>query len=97
MISLEDIIFFEFGDEVMVYLKKGRFPIVTYNKIKMKKFGPCKMLKKFDSGNVYEVELPDHIDISSIFSVVNLYKYHESEDEVDVSDDYPKKKIEEVE
>ena len=49
---------FEVGDEAMVYLKKGRFPNRTYNKLKIKKFGPCKILRKFDSGNAYEVELP---------------------------------------
>ena len=46
LISLEEV-----GDEVMVHLKKGRFPIGTYSKLKMKKFGPCKILKKFDGGN----------------------------------------------
>ena len=55
------------------------------------KFGPCKILKKFDSGNAYEVELPDDMDIYFIFNISNLYKYHESKDEVFVSDDYPKK------
>ena len=63
----------------------------------MKKFGYFKILKKFDSGNAYEVELPDDIDIYPIFNIANLYKYHESEDEVFVSNDYPKKKMEEVE
>ena len=63
----------------------------------MKKFGPCKILKKFDSGNAYEFDLLDDMDISPIFNIVDLYKYHESKDEVDVHDDYPKKKIEEVE
>ena len=62
----------------MVHLKKGRFLARTYSKMKMKKFGPCKILKKFDSGNAYEVELLDDMDISPIFNIANLYKYHES-------------------
>ena len=37
------------------------------------------------------------MDISPIFNVVDLYKYHESDHEVVVPNDYPKKKIEEVE
>ena len=57
----------------------------------MKKFGPCKILKKFDSGNAYEVELLDDMDISPIWNVVDLYKYHEWDDEVVVLEDYPKK------
>ena len=81
----------------MVHLKKGIFPIGTYSKIKMKKFGPCKILKKFDNGNAYEVELLDDMDISPIFNIVDLNNYHELDDEVDVPDDYPKKHIEEVE
>ena len=54
-------------------------------------------MKKFDNGNTYEVELPNEMDISPIFNISNLYKYHELEDGVFVSDDYPKRKIEEVE
>ena len=49
----------------------------TYNKLKMKKFGPCKILRKHDSGNAYEVELPDGIHISPIFNIVDLTKYHD--------------------
>ena len=37
------------------------------------------------------------MDVSPIFKISNLYKYHELDDEVFVSDDYPKKQIEEVE
>ena len=81
----------------MIYLKKFRFHVGTYSKLKMKKFRPCKILKKFDSGNACEVELPDDMDISPILNIVDLYKYHELEDEVVLSNDYLEKHIEEVE
>ena len=47
---------YQVSNEVMVYLIKGIFLVGIYSKLKMKKFGPYKILKKFDSGNAYEVE-----------------------------------------
>jgi hypothetical protein len=34
----------------------------TYNKLKMKNIGPCKILRKFDE-NAYEIEFPDDVGI----------------------------------
>ena len=74
----------------MVHLEKGRFLVGTYSKLKIKKFGPCKILRKFDNGNAYGVELPNDMDIYPIFNIANFYKYHELDDEVVVLEDYPK-------
>lgn len=64
----------------MVHLRKEHFLVGTYNKLKMKKFGPCKIVKRRDSGNVYEVEFPAELNISPVFNILDLIKYYEGGD-----------------
>jgi hypothetical protein len=70
---------FEVGDMVLAHLRKESFPRGTYNKLKMKKIRPCRILRKFGE-NAYELELPEDIGISSIFNISDLYPYR-TEDE----------------
>jgi hypothetical protein len=49
-----------------------------YNKMKMKKIGPCKVIRKFGE-NKYEIELPDGVRISPIFNVTDLFPYRARE------------------
>jgi hypothetical protein len=65
---------FEIGDLVLTHLRRERFPRNKYNKLKLNKIEPCKILRKF-SANAYVIELPPDIRISPIYNVVDLYHY----------------------
>ena len=64
----------------MFYLRKEHFLVGTYNKLKVKKFGPYKIVKRHDSRNAYEVELPAKLNISPIFNISDLIEYYEGHD-----------------
>jgi hypothetical protein len=66
------------GDEFLAHLRNERFPRGTYNMLKMKIIGPCKILRKF-TANAYEIELLDIVGISPIFSVADLYPYNKDD------------------
>ena len=65
---------FQDGDLIMAYIRKERFPKGTYNKLKLKKIGPCKILRIFFA-NAYEIDLPSDLQISPIFNVPDIYHF----------------------
>ena len=52
----------------------------------MKKFGPCKIVKRHDSENAYEVELFAELNISLVFNISDLIEYYEGGDSDEVTD-----------
>jgi hypothetical protein len=47
---------FEVVDQILLHIRKERFLRGTYNKLKFKKIGFCKILRKFNA-NAYKIEL----------------------------------------
>jgi hypothetical protein len=85
----------------MAHLRKEQFPRGTYNKLKYKKIGSYKILRKIYD-NAYQLELPDKFDIYPTFNIHDLYEFHEGEncdDEITLDgwEQLPVKRVEEVE
>ena len=69
----------------MVHLRRECFPVGAY-KLKMNKVGPCKIVKRHDSRNSYEVELPTKLNISLAFNISTLTEFYEGGDGDEVVD-----------
>ena len=75
---------FDVGELVLEYMRKQIFPKGEYNKLKLKKIRPCKILRKFSS-NAQELEFPLNIGISPIFNFSYLYPYKGSKLEISIN------------
>ena len=71
---------FQPGDQVWIHLRKDRFPKEHKSKLLPRADGQFKVLARYND-NAYKVDIPrDKYNVSNIFNVKDLAKYHGDEE-----------------
>lgn len=65
---------FQEEDLVRIRLKKERFPLGSFVKLKARANGPFRIIKKINE-NAYKIDLPGDYNISTTFNVAILTLY----------------------
>jgi len=60
---------------VIVYLRKERIPSGSYNKLKLRKYGLIKIVRKIND-NTFVVNHLSDITMSKTFNVTDLHEYY---------------------
>ncbi|GAV59615.1 hypothetical protein CFOL_v3_03146 [Cephalotus follicularis] len=69
---------FKEGDLVWIHLRRERFPVGRFGKLKPRADGPFKVLQRIND-NAYKIELPGEYNVSGTFNVANLSPYYDDE------------------
>ena len=56
-------------------MTRERISVGSYNKLKLKKYVPFKIMKKIND-NAYVVDFSSNMTMSKTFNVANIYEYH---------------------